>query len=100
MYKVITMCGSTKFKDAFMKVQTELTLKGNIVLMPVVFSHSGDVITSEQKSMLIDMHKQKIDMSDEIYVINVNGYIGSLTKSEIDYALSSNKKVNYLVNYN
>lgn len=61
------------------------------------FGHSGDVFTDEQKIMLDDMHKRKIDMADEIFVINVNGYIGSLTKSEIEYAKAHNKKVNYLV---
>ena len=42
------------------------------------------------------MHRQKIDLSDEIYVINVNGYIGESTKSEIEYAISNGKKVKYL----
>ena len=63
------------------------------------FGHSGDVLTDEQKIMLDDMHKRKIDMADEIFVINVNGYIGSSTKSEIEYAEAHNKKVNYLVDY-
>ena len=48
------------------------------------------------KEMLDDMHKRKIDMSDEIFVINVNGYIGDSTKSEIEYAIKTGKKVNYL----
>lgn len=47
--------------------------------------------------MLNDMHKRKIDMADEIFVINVNEYIGNSTKSEIEYAEAHNKKVNYLV---
>ena len=46
--------------------------------------------------MLDDMHKRKIDMADEIYVINKNSYIGESTKSEIEYALNTNKKVNYM----
>ena len=48
--------------------------------------------------MLDDMHKRKIDMADEIFVINVGGYIGDSTKSEIEYAIKSGKKVNYLEN--
>ena len=51
---------------------------------------------TKTKEMLDDMHKRKIDMSDEIFVINVGGYIGESTKSEIDYAIKNNKKVNYL----
>lgn len=99
-YKVITLCGSTKFKDEFMRVQKELTLKGYIVISVGCFGHSGDVFTDEQKIMLDDMHKRKIDMADEIFVVNVDGYIGSSTRSEIEYAEAHNKKVNYLVDIN
>ena len=106
-YKVITLCGSTKFKDQFMKVQKELTLKGYIVISVGLFGHSGDSEVWENmdegtitktKVMLDDMHKRKIDMADEIFVINVGGYIGESTRSEIEYALANNKKVNYLEN--
>lgn len=104
-YKVITLCGSTKFKNEFMEAQKDLTLKGNIVISVGLFGHSGDNEVWEQmdegtltktKEMLDDMHKRKIDMSDEIFVINVGGYIGESTKSEIEYAKKHNKKVNYL----
>ena len=96
-YKVITLCGSTKYKEDFLKVQKDLTLKGNIVLSVGLFSHSEeDILSQETKEMLNDIHKRKIDMSDEIFVINVNGYIGESTKSEIEYALKTNKKINYL----
>ena len=98
-YKVITLCGSTKFKDAFMEAQKALTLEGNIVISVGLFGHSGDdeVWSAGTKEMLDDMHKRKIDMSDEIFVINVNGYIGSSTKSEIEYAKATGKKIHYLV---
>ena len=98
-YKVITLCGSTKFKDEFLKVQKELTLAGNIVISVGLFGHSGDkeVWTEGTKEMLDEMHKRKIDMADEIFVINVGGYIGNSTRSEIEYAEAHNKKVNYLV---
>lgn len=97
-YKVITLCGSTRFKEQFLEVQKRLTLEGNIVISVGLFGHSGDneVWTEGTKEMLDDMHKCKIDMADEIFVINVNGYIGSSTRSEIEYAISHNKKVNYL----
>ncbi len=97
-YKVITLCGSTRFKDAFLETQKRLTLEGNIVISVGLFGHSGDdeVWTSGTKEMLDDMHKRKIDMADEIYVINVDGYIGSSTRSEIEYALATGKKINYL----
>ena len=97
-YKGITLCGSTKFKDEFLIEQKRLTLEGNIVISVGLFGHSGDdeVWTENIKKMLDDMHKRKIDMADEIFVINKNGYIGSSTKSEIEYALKTNKKVNYM----
>lgn len=97
-YKVITLCGSTRFKDAFMEVQKRLTLAGNIVISVGLFGHSGDdeVWTEGTKKMLDDMHKRKIDMADEIFVINVGGYIGFSTRSEIEYAKATNKFVSYL----
>lgn len=95
IYKVITLCGSTKFKDAFVEQQKRLTLDGNIVISVGCFGHSGDIFTDQQKVMLDDMHKRKIDMADEIFVIDVNGYIGNSTKSEIEYAKTTGKKVNY-----
>ena len=104
-YKVITLCGSTRFKDAFMDAQKRLTLEGNIVISVGLFGHSGDNevwdgmdegTLSKTKEMLDDMHKRKIDMADEIFVINVGGYIGDSTRSEIEYAKSTGKTVRYL----
>ena len=97
-YEVITLCGSTRFKDEFMEEQKRLTLEGNIVISVGLFGHSGDdeVWTEDTKEMLDDMHKRKIDMADEIFVINVGGYIGSSTRSEIEYATATGKTVSYL----
>lgn len=97
-YKVITLCGSTRFKDQYLEIQKKLTLEGNIVISVGLFGHAddGDAVDAETKKMLDDMHKRKIDMADEIFVINVGGYIGSSTKSEIDYAKKMKKPVKYL----
>ena len=95
-YKVITLCGSTRFKDDFERINKELTLLGNIVISVGCFGHSGDTFTEEQKIMLDDIHKRKIDMADAIYVINKDGYIGSSTKSEIQYALRLGKQIIYM----
>ena len=97
-YKVITLCGSTRFKDQFYEAQKRLTLEGNIVISVGLFGHSGDaeVWTEGTKEMLDDMHKRKIDMADAIFVINVGGYIGSSTRSEIEYATATGKEVMYL----
>lgn len=97
-FPVITLCGSTRFKEQFLEAQKRLTLKGNIVISVGLFGHSGDneVWTEGTKEMLDDMHKRKIDMADGIYVINVNGYIGSSTRSEIEYARKQGKQVLFL----
>ena len=84
-YKAITLCGSMKFKDDFLREQKRLTLEGNIVLTPNMFLLAED-ITEDIKKMLDEMHKRKIDLADEIFVINKNSYVGSSTKSEIEYA--------------
>lgn len=103
-YKVITLCGSTRFKEQFMEVQKRLTLAGYIVISVGLFGHAGDQevwdgmdegTLSKTKEMLDDMHKRKIDMADEIYVINVGGYIGDSTRSEIQYAEAHGKTVRY-----
>ena len=97
-FPVITLCGSTRFKDQFIEAQKCLTLAGNIVISVGLFGHSGDneVWSEGTKEMLDDMHKRKIDMADGIYVINVNGYIGSSTRSEIEYARKQGKQVLFL----
>lgn len=97
-FKIITLCGSTKFKDEFIAQQKRLTLEGNIVISVGMFGHSGDkeVWTEGVKEMLDDMHLRKIDLADEIFVIDVNGYIGSSTKSEIEYAGKTGKLIKYL----
>lgn len=97
-FKIITLCGSTRFRDEFIAEQKRLTLEGNIVISVGLFGHAGDeeVWSEDTKKMLDDMHKSKIDLADEIFVINVGRYIGESTRSEIDYAIKSKKPVKYL----
>ena len=104
-YPIITLCGSTRFKNEFMEAQKRLTLEGNIVISVGLFGHSGDQevwdnmdegTLTKTKEMLDDMHKRKIDMADSIFVINVGGYIGDSTRSEIEYAKKNGKIIQYL----
>lgn len=97
-YNVITLCGSTKFKEAFLAAQKRLSLEGNIVISVGLFGHtdSPEAFNKATKQMLDDMHLRKIDLSDEIFVINVGGYIGESTRREIEYAIRTGKKVRYL----
>lgn len=93
---VITLCGSTRFKSQFEEMNRKLTLEGHVVLSVGVFGHSGDQMTEDQKIMLDEIHKRKIDMSDAICVLNVGGYVGNSTASEIIYAHNHGKKIIYL----
>lgn len=97
-YRIITLCGSTRFKDEFIAEQKRLTLERYIVISVGLFGHSGDeeVWSATTKVMLDDMHKRKIDLADEIFVINKGGYIGPSTRSEIEYADLTGKPVRYM----
>ena len=95
-YPVVTLCGSTRFKEDFERMNKELTLQGNIVISVGCFGHAGDVFTEEHKEMLDDIHKRKIDMADYIYVINKDKYIGASTRSEIEYAILHDIPVRYM----
>lgn len=93
---VITLCGSTKFKKQFREAEASLTLQGHIVISLGFFEQSeGIEITTEQEKLFEQLHYQKIDMSDEILVIDVNGYIGSSTRKEINYAKTKGKIIRY-----
>jgi len=93
--KVITLCGSTKFETKYREINEKLTLEGNVVFSCGVFKFK-DANKENKRELLQEIHRKKIDMSDEIFVINVGGYIGEHTAEEIEYALKTGKKINYL----
>ena len=99
-YKIITLCGSSKFKQDFRRLEKDLTLGGNIVLTVGLFGHSGDseVWCDDTKELLDDMHMHRINMCDAIYVVNKDFYIGDSTKKEIEYARSIGRKIIYMEN--
>jgi hypothetical protein len=101
--KIVCLCGSTRFYEQFMEANYKETMAGKIVLSVGFFmhrkdTHHGQVVgcTPEQKIALDELHKRKIDLADEILVLNVGGYIGESTRSEINYAVAHNKIVRYL----
>lgn len=95
---IITLCGSTRFKDEYLAVQRDLTLQGHIVLSVGLFAHAdNEELTAEDKIRLDNLHKEKINMSDAIFVINKDGYIGESTYSEIDWANRMKKQIFFLV---
>lgn len=94
--EIITLCGSTRFKQQFLNVQKKLSLEGKIVLSVGLFNHyDNEQLTGEQKKLLDELHLRKIDLSDSIYVIDVNGYVGESTKNEIRYAESKGKIIKF-----
>ena len=94
---VVTLCGSIRFKQAFLDANFNETMAGNIVLSVGGLERDEPLIlTEEQQRMLGELHKRKIDISDEIFVLNVGGYIGKSTQSEIKYAQQQGKNVRFL----
>lgn len=93
--KIITLCGSLKFKKEMMIVAEEMALKGNCILTPVYPITENCERTDEQLLKLKEAHFKRIELSDAILVVNVNGYIGNSTNSEIEYAKSLNKEILY-----
>lgn len=93
--RIITVCGSFKFKDEMMKTAEQLELTGNVALIPIFPLNNINAFTEEELIMLGKIHKEKIKLSDAILVVNVNSYIGNSTKSEIEFAESLNKEIIY-----
>lgn len=95
--KIITVCGSLKFYKEMMDITEKMELQGNCMLVPIYNSSksSKDDFTEEEALMLDKMHKERIKLSDAILVVNVNDYIGSSTKSEIEFAKALNKEIIY-----
>lgn len=93
--KTITLCGSLKFQKEMMMVAEEMALKGNCILTPVYPILENYERTEEQLEDLKKAHFKRIEMSDAIFVVNVNDYIGKSTKLEIEYAKKLNKEVLY-----
>jgi [ribosomal protein S18]-alanine N-acetyltransferase len=97
--KVITLCGSTRFKKQFEEVNADLTRQGNVVISLAFFEKSeGMDITEEEAAIFEKVHFHKIDLANEIFVIDVDRYIGSSTRTEIQYAEQHGKAVRYYSN--
>lgn len=97
-FNVIVLCGSTRFD--FIKAQEVLTLAGNVVISPSIYGNFNNRPLSEQELLLLKrLQKQKINMADEVMIIDSYGYIGHNTLDEIDYAKLIGKKVTYWSEY-
>jgi hypothetical protein len=95
---VVCLCGSTRFKDQFQEIERQLTLAGKIVLSTGgIFGHvEGIDPDGPVKAMLDQLHLHKIDLADEVFIINVGGYVGESTAREIAHARRTGKTICYL----
>ena len=95
--RIVCLCGSTRFKADFETIEMTETLKGNIVLTVGVFGHADGIELSPGAKVALDeLHLRKIDLADEVLVINVGGYLGESTRKEIAYARRLEKAIQYL----
>ena len=93
--KVITLCGSMRYAKEMMKIAYELEVKKGYAVIQCVYPVDGITYEDADFPMLDTIHRKKIDISDAIYVVNIDGYIGNSTKKEIEYALRNGKEVIY-----
>ncbi len=94
MNKIVTICGSMKFKEKMIEIVKDLEIKDKYVVIQCIYSN--DKFSDNEQSILADLHYKKIDISDAIYVVNVDGYIGSSTGKEVEYAKKLGKEIMYL----
>lgn len=93
--KIITLCGSMKFQKEMMIIAEKLALKGNCILTPTYPVIENIERTKEQIIKLKEAHFKRIELSNAIFVVNVNNYIGNSTKLEIEYAKNNGKEIIY-----
>lgn len=93
--KVITICGSMRYSKQMMKIAEELELKEGYAVIQCVYNVDGLKYEGLDASILDKIHRKKIDISDAIYVVNIDGYIGNSTKNEIEYAKNKGKEIIY-----
>jgi hypothetical protein len=100
--EIVVLCGSTRFMDAFVEANQRLTHEGCIVLSVGSYPRALKGVSPEEafgedvKAGLDELHKRKIDLADRVLVLNVGGYIGDSTISEIAYATAHGKPIEYI----
>ena len=91
--KVVTICGSMKFQKEMVQIAEKLELEKNYAVLQCIFGDHRKHYTEKELQKLEELHFKKIAISDAIYVVNVNGYIGDATRKEIEYAQSLQKEI-------
>lgn len=108
--KIVCLCGSTRFRREFMLANHTETLAGRIVLSVGCFVHASEAeqppgldlppLTEDDKVRLDELHLRKIDLADEVLVLNVGGYVGTSTRREVNYAHATGKPIRWLEHFN
>ncbi|MBR1925570.1 MAG: hypothetical protein IJ837_01805 [Clostridia bacterium] len=93
--KVVTICGSMKFANQMKKIAGDISKKNGWCVLQCVYDIDVNKTTKEELKILKQAHFKKIDLSDAIYVVNIGGYVGDSTKSEIEYATKNKKEIIY-----
>jgi hypothetical protein len=93
---IVCLCGSTKFREAYQKAHYDEGHAGRIVLTVYCYKDDPCCKGPDDWKRLDELHKHQIDLADEILVLNVDGYVGDSTKSEIRYATEHGKRVRWL----
>lgn len=91
--KTLTICGSMRFEKEMYSISYDLEAKYGYTVLQCVYAPNNTIISPEELEHLRQAHYRKIDLSDGIYVVNVNGYIGESVKAEIEYAKEHSKEV-------
>ncbi len=94
--KVICMCGSLKYTPELMIETEKLTLQGYNVISVIYETRDRNSYSDDEIKLFIELHHQKIDLAEAVFVVNFNGHIGDGTKSDINYAKQTGKEIMYL----
>ena len=91
--KTITICGSMKFAEEMKQIAWRLEVEKGFNVLQCIYNEKDEPITDEVQKHLVAAHYKKIDISDAIYIVDINGYIGTSVANEISYAKGKGKEI-------
>ena len=94
--KVVTLCGSMRFQNEMMEIAEKLAREGECVLTPVYMVMKDCEISEEEVKRLKLEQFKRIELADEIFVVDVDGYVGESTMAEIEFAERNGKRVRWM----
>lgn len=91
--KTVTICGSMKFEKDMQKIAFELETKHNMSVLQCVYNNGNKKISESERNALAKAHYHKIEISDAIYIVDIQGYIGHSVSEEIKFAEAKGKEI-------